>query len=124
MKVIVTICSEKKDNSPKLLRAYKRYTSSRINKVKVIADESKLPFMIFSGKYGLIDSDSKIHYYDHLLGEDEIVKMSKVVLGQAQKLGVTSIFFYAESKDSWLNYYSVIEDVTKRLKINLVVVPV
>jgi hypothetical protein len=120
MKIIVTICSNKKNTTSDELTAAKRYTSSRIKRVKSIAKRRGLPFFILSGKYGLIAKDEIVPYYDHLLSEDEVDAITLLVIKQVQSAAVTSIELYAKPREgNWIPYYRVLEEIAKELNINL-----
>jgi len=119
--IICTICSKDKRTDPSPLPAYNRYLSPRINQVKELADEDKLPFFILSVEYGLIPAEKEIKCYDHLLLEEEVTNLTNQVKKQLQKEKIGKIHFYAKPKTTpgWGPYYLVLEDSTKDLDINL-----
>ncbi|NET55020.1 MAG: hypothetical protein F6K47_02080 [Symploca sp. SIO2E6] len=70
MEYICTTCSKDKRTDEVLLPASQRYISRRI---KFVVNESirlNKPLIILSGKYGLIDSELKIPWYDQKLTTD------------------------------------------------------
>ena len=111
--VISTICSKEKSPEQGLLPARDRYLSERINNVGKIAIEANLEFLILSGEYGLINADKEIPYYDHLLKIDEVDALADIVKKQIYELEIGEIIFYAKpNTDTWVPYYSVIENAT------------
>ncbi len=120
MKVIVTICSKNKDNTVGHIPAYLRYKSTRIKQVTKIANEECLPFFILSGKYGLIKYNEPIPFYDYLLLDKEVARISKIVSTQIIDNNISSIDFYAKPKlNDWVTYYEVLGKAAKLSNINL-----
>lgn len=70
--IICTICCREKDTAKEDLPAIRRYKSKRITAAADLARKSGLPFSILSGKYGLIDGNKPIPYYDKLMGVDDL----------------------------------------------------
>lgn len=115
-----TICSREKNPEQGLIPARNRYLSERINQVGKIALEANLEFLILSGEYGLISADKEIPYYDHLLINDEVDALTKIVSKQIDELKIGEIIFYAKpNADTWIPYYSVIENATNASGVNL-----
>lgn len=97
-----------------------RYLSERITNVGKIALEANLEFLILSGEYGLINADQGIPYYDHLLKMDEVDALSDIVKKQIFELATEEIIFYAKpNADTWVPYYSVIENATNATGVSL-----
>lgn len=97
-----------------------RYKSTRIKQVTKIANAEGLPFFILSGKYGLIEYDKPIPFYDHLLLDQEIDRISKIVSTQIINNNISSIDFYAKLKlHDWVAYYEVLEKAAELSNINL-----
>ena len=118
--VISTICSKEKSPEQGLIPARNRYLSERINQVGKIALDANLEFLILSGEYGLIGADQEIPYYDHLLKIDEVDDLTDIVKKQIFELKADEIIFYAKpNADTWVPYYSVIENATKASGVNL-----
>ena len=70
--IVCTICCREKDRAEGVLPARRRYRSKRIEAVAELAREAGRPFIILSGKYGLIDEDEPIPYYNKLMGEEDL----------------------------------------------------
>ena len=120
MRAIITICSKNKDNAIGDIPAYLRYKSARIKRVTEIAKTANLPFFILSGKYGLIEYDKLIPFYDHLLQNKEINKIAKIVSTQIINNNISFIDFYAKPKlNDWVVYYEVLEIAAKLANIKL-----
>src|SRR4051812_18072391 len=98
MKCTVTICSKKKNDSPSLLPAYKRYNAPHIEIALQNAEKSGTPLYILSGKYGLISKDKLIPYYDYYLEDSHVEELSKIISGQLKTEGITEIVFLGEEK--------------------------
>lgn len=93
MTALCTYCSYSKRRDPELIPAIRRYKSERIERVHTAASSLKLPFLILSGKFGLIQPEKCIPFYDHLLKPEEVPALTELVLGQIPQLGV-DIFLY------------------------------
>ncbi|MBU1046929.1 hypothetical protein KKH36_04100 [Patescibacteria group bacterium] len=121
MKVILTICSKNKDKNEVLMPARKRYLSDRIKKVEQISINNKLPFYILSGKFGIINSNELIPFYDKLLKQEDIKNLLPLVRDQLIQEKITEIIFYGEGINTkgWKAYYEIIEKITNKLNIKL-----
>jgi tetratricopeptide (TPR) repeat protein len=62
--------------------------SERIERVHAAASSLKLPFLILSGRFGLIQPEQRIPAYDHLLKSQEVPALIELVLGQVPPLGI------------------------------------
>jgi hypothetical protein len=119
--LICTICSTGKSPKGGLLPATKRYLSDRINRVKTLADSQKTPFVIFSGKYGLLKPDDLIPNYDHLLKPEEVPALAKKVIGQIKGHDFDEIIFYFDPNklDETAPYLEVLNKLADILDITL-----
>lgn len=52
-------------------------------------------FVILSGKYGLVEPEQPIAYYDHLLLSEEVEAHAKRVATQLKQLNATKLVFYS-----------------------------
>jgi len=89
-----TYCSAKKHYSKMPLPAIKLYDSERINKIADLAQKQNSKFLILSGKYGLLESDEKIPFYDHLLIDSEVEHHANLVASHLREKNITQIIFY------------------------------
>lgn len=123
MKAVCTICSKDKRAEAGLLPASQRYLSQRIIDVMKVAKQQNVPFLILSGKFGLIPAEREIPFYDHLLQDREVEELSKMVKRQIQELGVTTLEFYAKPKDTinWGPYYETLEKSAAESGVGLTV---
>lgn len=122
--LVCTICSKEKRKDKELLPTKNRYISERIDEVGRIAEKGEFQFVIFSGKYGLLNPDEKIPFYDHLLKIDEVKSLTKIVEKQLADINPTEITFYAEPREgNWEPYYIVLENATKSMGINFKIQP-
>jgi len=92
-----TYCSKEKNDSKTLLPVLERYKSKRISTVFNFAKAKGLKFVILSGKYGVLDVEQSIHYYNHLLSANEVEKHSDMVVSQLKAKKITKIIFYTNS---------------------------
>lgn len=97
MQVFCTYCSASKDPSTGLVPAYKRYISDRIIRVQQLAETEKIHFCILSGKFGLVDWNEPIPWYDHLLTLDEVPQLVEVVARQLVEKSIHHLHFFAKS---------------------------
>ena len=91
--IVCTICCREKDQAEGVLPAWRRYKSKRIDAVAELARESDLPFIILSGKYGLIDADEPIPYYDKLMGEGDLGDIIGANIAFLEKNKVKKVIF-------------------------------
>ncbi len=103
--IVCTICSKKKDDRPGLLPACERYLGEHIVQTRSIAE--RYPFYILSGLYGLIPADTRILNYDHLLVEEEVDKLSRLVAQEIVRRRILRIRYFHDpdpDKPSWRPY--------------------
>lgn len=108
-----TYCSADKHFSETQLPAIELYNSVRINKVFEAAKKSNAPFLILSGKYGIVSPNEKISYYDHLLKSSEIDAHSDLISRQIMSMKITAIEFYTNSIKKDANLHPYIDCITK-----------
>jgi len=92
-----TYCSAEKDYSEMTLPAIERYESSRITSVYNKAIEEGVGFVILSGKYGILNTQQSIDYYDHLLVTSELEQHASLIATQFKTKGITKLVFFTES---------------------------
>ena len=97
MHAYCTYCSASKDPSTGLVPAYRRYISDRIIRVQQLAETEKVHFCILSGKFGLVDWNEPLPWYDHLLTLDEAPQLVEVVARQLVEKGIDQLHFFANS---------------------------
>lgn len=119
MKCVCTICCKEKREDPGLLPARQRYTNKRIDFAGQESARLGLPFLIFSGKYGVIDADYEIPWYDQILLPEDVPAMINLLTSQLQEKNVSNLIFIAEQKSTpgWAPYYDALEQACKQLKI-------
>jgi len=106
MEIFCTYCSKLKDEIIDSLPAIHRYKSKRIRKVNESAKLLDYPIFILSGKYGLISTEQKIPYYDHLLLDNEVENLvNDYVIEQLKKFNIEKIFFFQNSSDLFIKPY-------------------
>jgi hypothetical protein len=112
MLVICTYCSSGKHYSETPLPAIDLYKSRRITKVFETAKKSNVTFLILSGKYGLLNSNEEIDYYDHLLVQPEVKDHSDLIASQIKSKGISQIEFYMNSVESDSNLKAYIDCIS------------
>ncbi len=91
--IVCTICCREKDRADKLLPAIRRYKSERIKTVAGLARNAGMPFAILSGKYGLINADEPIPYYDKLMGEGDLGEIIAANIAFLEKNEIGKVIF-------------------------------
>lgn len=91
---LATTCAALKDTRPALLPAWQRYRSPRIAHLQQLAHARHLPFLILSGKLGLISAEESIPHYDHLLQLEEVPAMLPQVVAQLGAIGLAQLEFH------------------------------
>ncbi|OGC48748.1 hypothetical protein A2W32_01185 [candidate division WWE3 bacterium RBG_16_37_10] len=120
MKYLITTCCKEKRTDKKILPAIDRYLDPRIKHVLNISKVSNSGFVILSGKYGILEPEEQIPYYDKILTEEEVDEMVKKVTIQLKKLDISELIVYGLDKNtfhSWRPYYSVLEKACALLNI-------
>jgi len=106
MEIFCTYCSKEKDNLIDLLPAIHRYKSKRIRKIHEAAELLGYPMFILSGEFGLIPTEEKIPYYDHLLLENEVYDLvKKKVINRIKENEISKIFFFLNPSDPFIKPY-------------------
>lgn len=118
--ICTTCCKEKRvDENP--LPAIDRYLSPRIQFVFAESRRLNKPFIILSGKYGLLEADDKIPWYDKKLMAEEVDQLVPTLVAQLTQKGITKIIFCARPRTTpgWEPYYEAIERACAQLGIPL-----
>ena len=107
MTIFCTYCSAEKETGEQPLPAIQRYRSDRIARIYSAALASGCGFFILSGEFGLLDPNSPIPYYDHLLLADEVETQAFRVAEQIKQHGITQLLFFTlpVAKDEKLASY-------------------
>ena len=126
--IVFTNCTGKKDESKRLLPAYRRYLPSPVfkafwNQVYDLPVEIK----ILSAKYGLIDFSKRIPYYDYKMQEEDVPKFAKELeekLGRYDKIFFIGLGLYRKAVDK-VRLKAKIEvfpklDLTTRDKLDII----
>ncbi len=108
-KIYVVACSAEKNPIEKEIKAIDRYKSERISHVHALAKQDKVDFMIFSGKFGLLQPTDLIPNYDHLMKAFETTRMSKTIAKQLKNQKGKSVIFYTHWMDKDINVGPYIE---------------
>lgn len=120
MKLHITYCSKEKDRTRKDLPAIERYKSKRIKHVKAITDEKDERFAILSGKYGLIDPDENIPFYDELMRERDITRLITDVGNFLESNNVNKVIYHTrEVRGQRIPYFKLIKNACETLEIEL-----
>jgi hypothetical protein len=121
MKYFLTTCCKQKRQNQGLLPARERYTSPRVQLVCAEAERMDIPLLIFSGKYGILEADDPIPWYDKVLTEDQVSEMVTNVTRQLNDLETTSLRIFGRSRDreSWQPYYAVLDAACLNLGIEV-----
>jgi len=106
----LTYCSHNKSKKKEELPALDRYLSDRIQQVSEQAKEKEEQFAILSGKYGLLEPEEQIPYYDKLLKKQHLPEMIPEVEKQLQQRELKKVIYYTrEVENERLPYYQLIK---------------
>jgi hypothetical protein len=107
---LCTSCSKEKRDAPGLMPAIDRYRSDRIHAVFRHSQETGVPMLILSGKYGLVAPETPIPYYDQPLLEEAIDRLLPRVVERLQRSGATVLRFYGDGPQApgWAPYYALL----------------
>jgi len=116
MLAFCTYCSAKKQETTTTLSAIDLYISDRIQDVFRQAQEANTRFIILSGKYGLLEPDDKIDYYDHLLIASEVEAHSTLIAQQLKTKHISKLVFFTNTIEQDQNLKPYIDCITKAAK--------
>ena len=122
MLLYCTYCSAEKNYSETPTPAIELYKNERITDVYHKAKRTEVEFAILSGKFGIVEAQQPIAYYDHLLTAEEVDVHSELVASQLAEMGVSKVIFYTFSvrKDPNLEaYISCIQIATRKCGVTL-----
>lgn len=112
MKYLLTICSDDKDPRPEPLPARERYQSDFMQQVIAEGERTDTRVLILSGKFGILEPDDEIPYYDHQLTEEEVDNMVPTVAEQLEERMTSKLVAYIKKGrevEGWEPYYQLIE---------------
>lgn len=120
MKLHVTYCSKNKDRTRKNLPAIERYQSERIDRVKTLSEEKDENFAILSGKYGLIEAQEEIPFYDELLRERNIPQLITGVKNFLKSNNVDKVIYHTKKVENERKpYFKLVKNACEGLNIEL-----
>jgi hypothetical protein len=122
MVLYCTYCSAEKNYSETPTPAIELYKNERITDVYHKAKQREVGFAILSGKFGIVEAQQPIAYYDHLLTAEEVDVHSELVATQLVEMGVSKVIFYTVSvrQDQNLEaYITCIHLATEKCGVNL-----
>ena len=82
------------------------------------AQEKDFPFMILSGKFGLIEFDQPLPYYDHLLKPFEVLEHSNFVAVQIKEYNITEVEFYTRILEEDPNIQPYLDTISLACKLS------
>ena len=118
----VTYCSAEKRLAVGEIAAVRRYKSQRIDEVFERAQANDVGFAILSGKYGLIDGQRTIPYYDHLLQMEEIETITKKSIAFLEENDWENVVFFTRPLEEFPKlkpYHEVMIRSCEQTAINL-----
>ena len=119
-----TYCSKEKSSDSELCPAIERYKSERIQNVAKRAKKAEVELYILSGKFGLIRASQSIPDYDHLLVNDEVPDLVRMVKAQLSFYQLSRIVFYTYSTEQdpkVAAYQECIKQACKVVEVELVI---
>ena len=120
MTLHITYCSKEKDRTRKDLPAIERYDSERINKVKALSEEENENFAILSGKYGLIEAQEEIPFYDELLRERNIPQLITGVKNFLKSNNVEKVIYHTKKVENERKpYFKLVKNACEGQNIEL-----
>ena len=109
MPLYVTYCSKDKSRDEERIPAISRYSSARIEKIRELAEKRDQKFAILSGKYGILQPQQKIPFYDKLLTDEDLGKTVPKVEKQLEELNPDQVvYFTKEVSGQRIAYFELI----------------
>lgn len=100
--------------------AIERYQSYRIHETHSEASEEDKKFAILSGKYGIIEPDEEIPFYDELLREKDILNLLNEVENYLRGRGVRRVIYHTKKvENEGKQYYKLVKAACETLEIEL-----
>lgn len=123
MHYIVTTCCKDKDPDQKDLPAIERYLDPRIKLIATLATD-EIPFLIFSGKFGLIKPSHLIPWYDYALQFEGIDTLLPLLKQQIKALQITTLTAHLLPKDTpgWGPYHKVFQILSEQITVDIVMI--
>lgn len=122
MKILCTYCSASKDPDKGLIPAFKRYISPRIIFVQEVAEKQDIHFCILSGKFGLVDWNQPLPWYDHLLLREEVPGLVEIVKNQLTSKNIHEVNYYTRDPKFDINllpYINTIEKASQTIGVEM-----
>ncbi|MBL4889746.1 MAG: hypothetical protein JKX97_06975 [Candidatus Lindowbacteria bacterium] len=111
----VTYCSKDKSHVPGDIPAIERYLDKRIQIVQKNSLSLEADFFILSGRFGLLEADHRIPWYDHLMKNEEVERMTIKVTPLLSQY--SEIVFWIDPHDFIEPYQQTIEAAAANSKI-------
>ena len=123
MEYACTTCCKQKRRDKQLLPAIERYVSRRIRLVLTESRRHHKPLLILSGRFGLLEPDERIPWYDQALLPEAVDALVPKVADQLVTRRASALLFYARPSKTrgWQPYYDVLEKACRRVNIRLTV---
>jgi hypothetical protein len=122
MKLVITYCSRPKVKDPGGLPAIERYQSARIDDLAELEDGFPL---ILSGEFGLLELDTYIPWYDHLLTGAEVPEMAVTVADQLLEFEPEEVEYRTADPEAYPEvgpYFHVMEKACRFAGVTMTVV--
>lgn len=120
MTLHITYCSKEKDRTREDLQAIERYDSTRIDRIKALAEEKDQDFAILSGKYGLIGPKEEIPFYDELLRERNIPQLITGVKNFLESHNIDKVIYHTKKVENERKpYFKLVKNACEGLDIEL-----
>jgi len=111
---LITACGNKKEN--RKLPAGKIYKSARIRHLYRRSKELKVPFLILSAKYGLVEANKEIEPYDAVMDKRRCKELKEQIKEKLKKYETVVFFKGGARKD----YYECLKEACKEVGVKLI----
>jgi hypothetical protein len=122
--VVCTTCSASKDPSPGPVPARVRYRSPRIDAVGLAAAKRGLPFVILSGKLGLVAAQEGVEPYDQALRAEDVADIAGRASETLKHWGTSRVTAHLRPAETpgWAPYHSALAEACRLANVDLTVV--
>ncbi len=111
---LITACGNKKEK--RRLPAGKIYKSARIRHLYRRSKELKVPFLILSAKYGLVEADREIEPYDAVMDEQRCKELKEQIKESLKKYEAVVFFKGGARKE----YHECLKEACSEVGIKLI----
>ena len=121
MRYLLTTCCAEKSPEPEPMPAEERYLSPRIALARGEAAARRLPLLILSGVYGVLEAGEGVPWYDHALLPEEVPALLPGVVARLRELDATALLLVVRPRGTpgWAPYLDLLDAAAAELGLTV-----